>query len=44
MKKLLLVNAKIVNEGKIFEGDLPQEAHDQKVNAVVTPTKIIRFS
>ena len=34
----------LLHDGEIFEGDLPQEAHDQKVNAVVTPTKIIRFS
>jgi len=34
----------LLHDGEIFEGDLPQEAHDQKVNAVVTPTKIIRFN
>jgi 5-formyltetrahydrofolate cyclo-ligase len=34
----------LLHDGEIFEEDLPQEIHDQKVNAVVTPTKIIRFS
>lgn len=34
----------LLHDGEIFEGDLPHEIHDQKVNAVVTPTKIIRFS
>jgi 5-formyltetrahydrofolate cyclo-ligase len=34
----------LLHDGEIFEGNLPQEIHDQKVNAVVTPTKIIRFS
>ena len=33
----------LLHDGEIFEGKLPQEIHDQKVNAVVTPTKIIRF-
>jgi 5-formyltetrahydrofolate cyclo-ligase len=34
----------LLHDGEIFEGNLPQEIHDQKVDAVVTPTKIIRFS
>ena len=34
----------LLHDGEIFEGELPQESHDQKVNAVVTPTKIFRFS
>ena len=34
----------LLHDGEIFEGDLPQEIHDQKVNAVITPTKIIRFN
>ena len=34
----------LLHDGEIFEGDLPQEIHDQKVNALVTPTKIIRFN
>jgi 5-formyltetrahydrofolate cyclo-ligase len=34
----------LLHDGEIFKGDLPHEIHDQKVNAVVTPTKIIRFS
>jgi len=33
----------LLHDGEIFEGKLPQEIHDQKVHAVVTPTKIIRF-
>lgn len=33
----------LLHDGEIFEGKLPQEIHDQKINAVVTPTKIIRF-
>jgi 5-formyltetrahydrofolate cyclo-ligase len=33
----------LLHDGEIFEGDLPQEIHDQKVNALITPTKIIRF-
>jgi 5-formyltetrahydrofolate cyclo-ligase len=33
----------LLHDGEISEGKLPQEIHDQKVNAVVTPTKIIRF-
>ena len=33
----------LLHDGEIFEGKLPQEIHDQKVNAVVTPTLIIRF-
>ena len=34
----------LLHDGEIFEGDLPQEIHDQKVDAVFTPTKIIRFN
>lgn len=33
----------LLHDGEISEGKLPQEIHDQKVNAVVTPTRIIRF-
>lgn len=33
----------LLHDGEIFEGKLPQEIHDQKVNAVVTPTQITRF-
>ena len=34
----------LLHDGEIFEGDLPREIHDQKVDAVFTPTKIIRFN
>jgi 5-formyltetrahydrofolate cyclo-ligase len=34
----------LLHDGEIFEGDIPQEIHDQKVDAVFTPTKIIRFN
>ena len=33
----------LVNDDEISEERLPREAHDQKVDAVVTPQKLIRF-
>lgn len=34
----------LLHDGEIYPSELPQEIHDQKVNAVVTPTEIIRFN
>ena len=34
----------LLHDGELFEGQLPRETHDQKVDAVFTPTKIIRFN
>ena len=33
----------LLHDGEISDGEMPEEAHDRRVNAVATPSGIIRF-